>query len=68
MAHIWLDDTTLHEFDQQTLTHVKSMKYKKQLILDWLNGFEDLKSNDSALDVTMITPGALLEYLTTTCS
>jgi hypothetical protein len=64
----WLDHRTLREFDQQTLTHVEAKRSKKQLILDWLNGFENLESNDSALDVTMVTPSALLEHLTTSCS
>ena len=64
----WLDDETLHEFDQQTSTHVGEMRSKKQLILEWLNDVsttvvkESVKGNKNALDVTMAFPGAFLEH------
>ena len=63
----WLDDDTLHEFDQQTSTHAGGMRSKKQLILDWLNGVsttevkESVKGNKNVLDVIMAFPGAFLE-------
>ena len=64
----WLDDETLHEFDQQTSMHVGEMRSKQRLILDWLNGVsttgvkESVRGNKNALDVTMAFPGAFLEH------
>ena len=43
--------------------HIEAMRSKKQLILDWLNGIDNVKSNDSPLYVTKAFQGALLEHL-----
>jgi len=65
----WLDDETLREFDQQTSTHVKGMKSKKELVLEWLNGVSTTGVKESSsLDVTMAVAGALLVPPQASCS
>ena len=39
----WLDDETLREFDQQTSTHVEAIRSKELLILEWLDGIDNVK-------------------------
>ncbi|KAF8814271.1 hypothetical protein BYT27DRAFT_7250201 [Phlegmacium glaucopus] len=39
---VWLDDETLHEFNQQLLSHDDVTVLKKQWILDWLSDFLEL--------------------------